>query len=104
MREVSDLVVRTATAGGRTTIWLRGDLDLATSDELRVALEKAVEAGAEHVTVDLSEVSFLDSMGIGSLLIVHRLGAALTLRHPVPDVRNVLEITGIPTVAIIEGA
>lgn len=55
-------------------------------------LDKAVEARADHVTVDLSDVSFLDSMGIGALLVVHRLGARLTLRNPAPRVRNVLEL------------
>jgi anti-anti-sigma factor len=104
MSEVPSGVVRTATTGGHTTVWLRGDLDLSTSDELRALLDMAVEAGADHVTVDLSEVSFLDSMGIGALLVVHRLGARLTLRNPAPPVRNVLELTGIPAVATLEEA
>ena len=86
----------------QTSEELRGDLDLQTSEELRAVLEKEVEAGADDVTVDLSEVSFLDSMGIGALLVVHRLGATLTLRNPAPNVRNVLELTGICAVATVE--
>jgi anti-anti-sigma factor len=47
---------------------LRGSLDIATSPTVRAALSEASEHGNHHLIVDLTDVEFLDSTGLGALI------------------------------------
>lgn len=55
-----------------------------------------------RVVVDLSQVDFLASIGIRLLMLtaksLARRGGRMVLLNPIPDVHNVLEITGIPAI------
>ena len=82
---------------------LRGEIDLSTSPLLRATLTSLIDAGAHDVTVDLSEVSFVDSTGLGVLvgalqLLQARGGDALFIRGVGPAVRRVFELTGLDAV------
>ena len=76
-----------------------GELDLATAPILETALEQAV---ARDVTLDLSQLRFLDSTGIRVLVGTHnRLeeqGHRLTLRRCTDVCRRTLEIAGLADV------
>ncbi len=79
-------------------IKLTGRLDMAGS--ARIDLGFNAMAGANRgIVVDLSAVTFLASIGIRTLVMgaktVQRRGGKLILLNPSPDVRQVLEITGI---------
>jgi anti-anti-sigma factor len=54
-----------------TVIAPEGDLDIATVGEFRAALQDAAEEGAGVVVVDLSQVSFIDSSGLGAIVELH---------------------------------
>jgi anti-sigma B factor antagonist len=97
-----DVVVRTRVADEVGTLWLRGDLDVVARDRLANAIRALVSAGATALTVDFSDVRFIDSSGVGALLEGQRLGATLVIRNPAPNVRRVLEIVGVDTFASIE--
>jgi len=66
------------------------------------ALAELVDQGIYHLVVDLEQVSFLDSSGIGVLMGVQRRlrehGGSLRLAAPSARVRRVLELTGVTTV------
>jgi anti-sigma B factor antagonist len=64
---------------------LQGDADLHGAPELRDRLAEAISNGAEHIVVDLSSVSFIDSMALGVLL-----GARHRLRRVDGDLRLVV--------------
>jgi len=49
---------------------LRGELDLSTRPDLLSAVESAEQTGLPVVEVDLRELTFIDSTGIGTLLAV----------------------------------
>lgn len=51
-----------------TSLRLRGELDLAARDHFRAALEEAEAAGAPTIVIDLRDLSFIDSSGMGALL------------------------------------
>ena len=51
-----------------TVIAPHGDLDIATVGGFRKALGDAVRDGVGPVVVDLSEVDFVDSSGLGALM------------------------------------
>jgi anti-anti-sigma factor len=79
---------------------LSGEAD-ATTEMLREMLAAQLGTGARLVTVDVSELSFLDS---ASLRVLVRAARALQSRHgtlmlacPQPLVARLLEITGADT-------
>ena len=53
---------------GTVAIALSGELDLASADELDVAIRDAEQTDVGWIVVDLSDVSFIDSMGLSVLL------------------------------------
>lgn len=76
---------------------LAGDVDLHTAPQLRHRLASVVEGDVTLVIVDLSEVTFVDSMTLGVLL-----GASKRLRAKEgelrlvvsePNIRRIFEIT-----------
>jgi anti-sigma B factor antagonist len=88
---------------GRHVIAVDGELDMTAAPDLRAAIGAAIDAGATALVVDLSEVTFIDSTGIGVLLAArHRLqrsGGSLDLVCTEPNVLRVLEIVGVSAVA-----
>ncbi|MDA0168446.1 STAS domain-containing protein [Solirubrobacter taibaiensis] len=49
-------------------ITVSGELDIATAPALRDLLEAAAEAGTDRLVIDLSAVSFLDSVALATIL------------------------------------
>jgi anti-sigma B factor antagonist len=81
------------------TIVLGGELDLRAAPALRDALRRAVEAGVKHVTVDLTDATFVDSTAIGPLLAasaqIRDAGNRLTLVCTNKNVLRTVEIAGL---------
>ena len=81
--------------GDATTVRVVGEVDLATSPQLRECLTGLVG----DVDVDLSEVAFLDSSGlnalIGSKKHLTATGGTLRLHGAQPQVRHVFDVMGM---------
>ena len=73
---------------------LVGELDLAMADELVETVVPMIEGPAAQVTLDLRQLSFVDSSGIRALIsIAARLSdGTLKLVAPSPAVARVLEL------------
>jgi anti-sigma B factor antagonist len=91
------LEVREDAGSGR--LRLIGDLDLSTLEAFRSGVDDLT--GPADVTLDLSELAFIDSSGIRAMLQVHLAlraeGRRLVLLAPTPFVRRVfdtLELAG----------
>jgi len=89
--------------GGATLVFkLRGSLDLATAPTVRAALSEATEKGGHDLIVDLSQLEFLDSTGLGVLIGAHRRasehGGSLRLIVSDGPISRLLNITGLITV------
>jgi anti-sigma B factor antagonist len=89
-----------AEEGGETLVFrLRGSLDLATAPTVRAALMEATEKGRHHLIVDLTQLEFLDSTGLGVLIGAHRRTAERngSLRLVINDgaIGRLLNITGL---------
>lgn len=84
---------------GTPVLAIRGELDLAAAPQLRRVIGGLMGAGTRHMVVDLSEASFVDSSGMGTLVWAdHRLHAAggeLAAINPQPDVARAFEIAGL---------
>src|SRR5580700_4150996 len=94
--------LKTEDGGGTLIFKLRGSLDLATSPTVRAALSEATEKGSHHLIVDLTQLEFLDSTGLGVLIGAHRRAAEHggSFRLIVNDgpIWRLLNITGLVTV------
>ena len=81
-----------------------GDLDAYTAPGLRTQLHEATEGGgdAELVVVDLQQITFIDSAGLGALVGAHRRmrerGGRLRIVRPPPLVARAFELTGLDEV------
>lgn len=66
------------------------------------ALNDLVEAGARKVVIDLSEVPYLDSAGLGMLIsstgTIRKAGGEVRLAGVVDRVRGIFRMTGVDTV------
>ena len=82
-----------------------GELDLSTAPQLRDELLRLADAGAPQVTIDLSELGFIDSTGLSVIVTamkrLRQQGGEMALRSPTPSTRKVLEITGLTEVISI---
>lgn len=53
---------------GRQVIYVRGEVDLYASPNLRAAIMKAIPMALEGVHIDLSRVEYMDSSGVATLV------------------------------------
>ena len=86
-------------ADGTRLVTLGGELDALTAGaEIEELLEQCAD-GACHVVLDMSQVTFIDSSGLAVLLKSERklcgAGRRLVILRPHPNVRRILEITGV---------
>ncbi len=86
--------------GGEVLIFkLRGSLDLATTPTVRAALLEATEKGKRDLIVDLTQLEFLDSTGLGALIGAHRRaterGGSVRLIVNEGPIARLLNITGL---------
>ncbi|MCI4064623.1 STAS domain-containing protein [Micromonospora sp. R77] len=75
-----------STEPGHVTLAVHGEIDMASAAELDQALDAVLRrAGVVEIVVDLTEVSYPDSTGVGALLrgVAEAVGRA-TLRVPTP--------------------
>jgi stage II sporulation protein AA (anti-sigma F factor antagonist) len=90
---------------GVTVVRVVGEVDVRTAPALRTALDRAVEQGEGDLVLDLSQVGFVDSSGLGVILGRHRRmppGRRLVLRSPRPHVRTLLELAGVTRLLPVE--
>ncbi len=98
--------VEAATTEASTVVRLQGELDMATAPRLRDVLQAALDESPSSLTVDLSELGFADSTGIGVLAAAARRaerdGCSLVVRSPCMAVLKVLRLTGVDQLLAIE--
>ena len=87
-------------ADGAIVVDVRGTLDAATVDALREALLSTLQQQRPiSMIVDLTFVTFMDSMGIGALVTgynaARELGIRFELRNPSEFVHRQLRVTGL---------
>jgi anti-sigma B factor antagonist len=84
---------------GMHAVNVSGELDQSTAPELRTALSEVLGGESGGVLVDLSDCAFIDSTGLSLLVETKRQLADESRRFgvccPDPDVRRLLELTGI---------
>jgi len=90
---------------GWQVLTLAGDVDVATAPRLRDRLVQLITDGPPQLVVDLSGLSFIDSMGLGALVSGLKRARAhdgdLRLAGPTDHVAKVLAITRLDLAFVV---
>jgi anti-sigma B factor antagonist len=62
------LHLHVTTSAGFTMVEVCGEIDVASAPELRDCLHQTIDAGSRELVVDLRQVDFMDSEGLGVLV------------------------------------
>jgi anti-sigma B factor antagonist len=99
---VVDLGIEVSEKDGWSVVAVSGEVDVATAPRLREQLIELVNHGRHHIVVDLTDVEFLDSTGlgvlVGALKRVRTNNGELALVCSEPRILKVFEITGLTKV------
>jgi anti-sigma B factor antagonist len=91
---------------GVVVVVVQGDTDLHVAPELRERMNRTIDAGTTAIVVDLSDVTFVDSMALGVLLgatkRMRAAGGRLRLVVARPETRRIFEITLLDRVLEID--
>jgi len=104
-QEAPGLEVRDRWDNGEATVTVRGEIDMSTAEILAARLAEVAGRSPGRLVVDLAGVGFMDSAGLHCLARVRRLlpeHCPLVIRSAQPQVRKVLELTGLATVCDFE--
>lgn len=100
--QLVDLSISRASHGDRTVVHLGGEIDVYTAPLVREKLDDQLREGRTDLVVDLTDVTFLDSTGLGVLVgrlkRVRTLGGSLRLVGSEERVLKVFAITGLDKV------
>ncbi len=92
-----DLALGLKTTDGVTLVSLAGSADMAEAHALSDTLDRMIDEGRTRLVIDLSDLTFINSMGLGAFIKAHNLcrqqGGSLFLANPQPAVRRVLRTT-----------
>ena len=103
------MILRLATTdeSGITVLAAHGEVDVSTAPQLRQAIIEEASAGPGPLVIDLSDVDFLDSTGLGVLVSglkrFRTMGTDVILVIASNRIAKVFEITGLTQVFRIHG-
>jgi anti-anti-sigma factor len=83
-----------------TIFQLHDRVNLGNYHQLEEAAKDAYNNGIRDIVIDLSQTPSLTSIGIRALIMVHKLlsedrGKHLKLASPIPEIRDMLDISGV---------
>ncbi len=82
-----------------TVIAPKGRLDMASASSFRERVLQLVQSGSTHLVIDLAEVSFVDSSGLGAIIgglkVARQAGGELRIARPNQQVLLVLDLTSL---------
>lgn len=83
----------------RWDVVLKGEVDISNASQLREELKTMLEEKTAVVEMDIKELSYIDSTGLGVIIGTYKRmeekGLSLKLRNPAENVKKLLKITGL---------
>ena len=103
MDAVGGFSLRVEQGANVVVVWLSGEVDIATSPMLNQCLQ---ELNGQAITIDFSDVTFLDSSALRVLVLKHNESGdgRLVLRGVRPEQMKVFEITALDEVLRFDNA
>lgn len=90
------------TEAGIPVLGVAGEIDVFTAPEFKSAINRAIESGITDMVIDLSQVSYMDSSGFGTLLgatkRVRPKGGSINLVGCSEAIERMMKITRLDTV------
>ena len=91
--------VSTRTADGGRVVDVSGEIDMQSSPKMREELRQLVAQKPDRIVVNLSEVKYIDSSGLATLVeclqSTKKLGLPLVLIGMNDNVRDIFELSGL---------
>lgn len=91
------MTVNSREEDGKIIIQIVGEVDLYNAPKVRDAINQFMDRNKLDIIVDLDEVDYIDSSGIGVLISsatdIKDLGGKLTIKCNSPNVKRVFELT-----------
>ena len=88
-------------------VYLEGELDVSTADELKKELHKLVDEKNIDMRLNLENLDYIDSTGLGVIIgILKRLkieSKEVYIEKPKNNVRKIFSITGLDKIFKLEG-
>jgi len=92
-------VEKTSEKGSKPVLYVEGEIDVYTSPKLKEKIRELFEGGAFSFVVDLTNVSYIDSTGLGVLIGALRRAreknGTVLLVFASPRLKRIFEITGL---------
>lgn len=102
-----DLVISVRHESDHAVVTLAGEIDIGTAPRLTAAVEAALEAQPVRVILDMSKVTFCDSQGLGTLVVLNRAAtkarSVLVLSDLNEFLDRLLHVTGLHQAFTIQG-
>jgi anti-sigma B factor antagonist len=93
-----ELRIDRSSEDGVHVVCAAGELDAASADRLRGAIDDVFAEGHTSVVLDMEDITFIDSSGLSVLIHAYKQATerqgTLTLRSPSDQVVRLLELTG----------
>ena len=92
---------------GELCIILHGEIDHHTAVSVRSEIDSIIyEIRPQCVVLDMSEIDFMDSSGLGLIMgrytLMQKIGGELTLRSPNERIMKILKLAGLERIIKIE--
>lgn len=86
---------------------LEGELDVSTADKLKVQLHKMVDENMSDMKIDLTDLEYIDSTGLGVMIgVLKKLRVnekEIYIMNPRSNVKKIFTITGLDKIFKMEG-
>ena len=97
----------TKSENGVITVRLRGEIDHHSAVSVRTEIDALICEGVPRkLVMDLSEIDFMDSSGLGLIMgryaLMQRIGGELTLKDPNERIMKIFELAGLGRIIKIE--
>jgi anti-anti-sigma factor len=94
---------------GEYTLHPQGEIDVATVEQQRGQWLEAVEQRRpQRLVIDMTDVTFLDSTGLGAIVALQRRqrahGGVVAIANAAPPVERVLQLTGMHLTMEVNGS
>ena len=100
-------MIKTRQDGTELTVYLHGEIDHCIAQSIRDEIETILrKSRIMHLILDFSQVSFMDSSGLGLILgrftKATELGIVFKVQNPTPQIKRILDLAGTERLIKIE--
>ncbi|MFC5649355.1 STAS domain-containing protein [Paenibacillus solisilvae] len=99
MKQTDKLFLRTENQEGKCIVYVGGELDLESAAQMRAIMAPLVELTDRELKLNLRELRYVDSTGIGIFVSVlkarHAKNAPFVVEAVPPNIRKLFDMTGI---------